>query len=224
MPAAKPIAEESVSEVIRETERDMAAFEEKTAAAPAASSPDFRPQSKLCSPEPSSRCAPRRRPDRPRRRAQPAAATAAEESPRMPRVEDFPPIVQAEVESHGARPAHAEEEDERGPLGLLKRLTHGLSREEKPAHGNKLRPAEPGIEQRGIRAAPPVVAGRPALRAAQGTAGRSRHGRRSHGSGFRRGRSAGDSGLPAPAGELRLANCNRMKQKGRVIAAFCLVC
>jgi cell division protein FtsZ len=54
----------------------------------------------------------------------------------MPRVEDFPPMVKAEVESHGTR-AHASEEDDRGPLGLLKRLTHGLSREEKAAPAQK---------------------------------------------------------------------------------------
>jgi cell division protein FtsZ len=46
--ATAPVAkEEPVSEVIRETERDMAAFEEKAAAATAQSKPEFRPQSKL---------------------------------------------------------------------------------------------------------------------------------------------------------------------------------
>ena len=55
-------------------------------------------------------------------------------------------MVQAEVDSHVTRP-HAEEDDERGPLGLLKRLTHGLSREEKAAVSPKLRPADHGLAQ-----------------------------------------------------------------------------
>ena len=49
-------------------------------------------------------------------------------SPRMPRVEDFPPVVQAELERRAASPeAHG---DERGPMGLLRRLTTGLARRE----------------------------------------------------------------------------------------------
>jgi cell division protein FtsZ len=51
---------------------------------------------------------------------QPARPVAAE--PRMPRVEDFPPVVKAEMDArqHGGQ-------EERGPMGLLKRLTNGLS-------------------------------------------------------------------------------------------------
>jgi cell division protein FtsZ len=61
----------------------------------------------------------------------------------MPRVEDFPPIVQAELEDGDI---HGHEDDERGPLGLLKRLTHGLSRrEEEPA---RLQPAAQPREPR----------------------------------------------------------------------------
>ena len=48
-------------------------------------------------------------------------------SPRMPRVEDFPPTVRAEIESRAAAEGHG---DERGPMGLLRRLTTGLSRRE----------------------------------------------------------------------------------------------
>ncbi|WP_062204564.1 cell division protein FtsZ [Aureimonas sp. AU12] len=47
---------------------------------------------------------------------------------RMPRVEDFPPVVQAEIERRGA--ALDASGDERGPMGLLRRLTTGLSRRE----------------------------------------------------------------------------------------------
>jgi cell division protein FtsZ len=49
---------------------------------------------------------------------------------RMPKVEDFPPVVQAELD-HRSQPApvsHAHEE--RGPMGLLKRITNSLGRRE----------------------------------------------------------------------------------------------
>ena len=46
---------------------------------------------------------------------------------RMPRVEDFPPTVRAEIESRAAAEGHG---DDRGPMGLLRRLTTGLSRRE----------------------------------------------------------------------------------------------
>ncbi|SOC85140.1 cell division protein FtsZ [Ensifer adhaerens] len=47
---------------------------------------------------------------------------------RMPRIEDFPPVVKAEMD-HRTRdvPSHG---DERGPMGLLKRLTNSLGRKE----------------------------------------------------------------------------------------------
>jgi cell division protein FtsZ len=48
---------------------------------------------------------------------------------RMPKVEDFPPVLKAEIEHRAgvASTAHAEE---RGPMGLLKRLTSSLGRKE----------------------------------------------------------------------------------------------
>lgn len=60
----------------------------------------------------------------------------------MPRVEDFPPVARAEMEAGmGHHPAEA---DERGPMGLIKRLTQGLSRrEEEP----RLQPAQPRAPQ-----------------------------------------------------------------------------
>jgi cell division protein FtsZ len=74
----------------------------------------------------------------PRAEAQPAA-------PRMPRVEDFPPAVKAEFEARQSAP---EDHDERGPMGLLKRLTHGLSRrEEEPARLQPAQPREPRLRQ-----------------------------------------------------------------------------
>ena len=65
--------------------------------------------------------------------------------PRMPRVEDFPPIVKAEVDAQAGRPA---EQEDRGPMGLLKRLTNGLSRrEEEPAKLQPAQPREPKLRQ-----------------------------------------------------------------------------
>ncbi|MCV0397855.1 MAG: cell division protein FtsZ [Rhizobiaceae bacterium] len=77
-----------------------------------------------------------RQPEQPMPAAEPQMAAP---QPRMPRVEDFPPVVKAELEaaSHG----HDDHED-RGPMGLLKRLTNGLSRrEEEPVA--RIQPAAP---------------------------------------------------------------------------------
>ncbi len=64
--------------------------------------------------------------------------TRAVEPQRMPRVEDFPPVVQAELEARNV-PAPAQEE--RGPMSLLRRITSGLSRREEETA--RLVPAEP---------------------------------------------------------------------------------
>ena len=61
-------------------------------------------------------------------------------APRMPRVEDFPPVVKAEME------AQAQEHEDRGPMGLIKRLTHGLSRRD-PEQGYSEQPREPKLRQ-----------------------------------------------------------------------------
>ncbi|KQV38482.1 MULTISPECIES: cell division protein FtsZ [unclassified Rhizobium] len=52
------------------------------------------------------------------------------EQVRMPKVEDFPPMVKAEAE-HRAQPAAHED---RGPMGLLKRITNSLGRREEETH------------------------------------------------------------------------------------------
>jgi cell division protein FtsZ len=72
---------------------------------------------------------------------EPAPVAAA---PRMPRVEDFPPMVKAEAEAK-ARPV---DQEDRGPMGLLKRLTVGLTRrEEEPAKLEPAQPREPRLRQ-----------------------------------------------------------------------------
>ncbi|MBW3095914.1 cell division protein FtsZ [Pseudohoeflea coraliihabitans] len=50
------------------------------------------------------------------------------EAVRMPQVEDFPPVVQAEIAQR--RNVAAGEQDERGPMGLLKRLSASLGKRE----------------------------------------------------------------------------------------------
>ncbi len=53
----------------------------------------------------------------------------APEQVRMPKVEDFPPVVQAEID-HRSQPAASHVQEERGPMGLLKRITTSLGRRE----------------------------------------------------------------------------------------------
>jgi cell division protein FtsZ len=112
-PQAAPV-EDPVAEAIRDAERGNA------------QQSDFRPQSRIfqAAPEPAPAA-----PARPAVRVQPAA----EAQPRMPRVEDFPPVVKAELQARsGAEPGG----EDKGPMGLLKRLTTGLSRrEDEPARG-----------------------------------------------------------------------------------------
>ncbi|MCV3764600.1 cell division protein FtsZ [Rhizobium sp. TRM95796] len=72
----------------------------------------------------------------PQMRAEPslmAQVRAEADTLRMPKVEDFPPVVKAEIE-HRSSPAAQAHAEERGPMGLLKRLTSSLSRrEDEPA-------------------------------------------------------------------------------------------
>ena len=75
--------------------------------------------------------------------AEPARAQApVQPAPRMPRVEDFPPVARAEME-----PAAHDEHDERGPMGLLKRLTNGLSRREEEPRLQPAQPREPKLRE-----------------------------------------------------------------------------
>ncbi|MBW6422716.1 cell division protein FtsZ [Rhizobium sp. XQZ8] len=65
---------------------------------------------------------------------------------RMPKVEDFPPVVKAEME-HRAQPVHHVQE-ERGPMGLLSKIRNSLGRrDEEQAHVEPAAPA-PAPQQR----------------------------------------------------------------------------
>ncbi|RCS25463.1 cell division protein FtsZ [Phyllobacterium salinisoli] len=107
--------------------------------APAAAAPAPRPQMQQHAPAPQ---------HHPMQAAPVQQVPVQRPAPRMPNVADFPPVVQAELNAQH----HAPAAEDRGPMGLLKRLTHGLSRrEEEPAarlepaqhREPAMRPAEP---------------------------------------------------------------------------------
>lgn len=142
-PAAQPAIQEPraadpVAEAIQQAEANAAAMALRPAAVEEA-----RPQSKLFQApaaqpqmqQPVSQPAPQ--PVQMREMVQPVAAQ------RMPRVEDFPPVVKAEVEAKTNPIDH-----DSGPMGLLKRLTTGLTRrEEEPARLQPAQPREPKLRQ-----------------------------------------------------------------------------
>jgi cell division protein FtsZ len=161
-PAKDPVGETIVSveaELERELEIanqiEMAAKSQAAAApapSPAASGPEFQPQSRLFagSPEASAQAAPQRpamapMPKAPESRPAAQAAQAAPaprsepESTRMPRIEDFPPVVKAEMEQREALHGQG---DERGPMGLLKRLSSSLGRREEEEAAVSAAPAQ----------------------------------------------------------------------------------
>ncbi|MBX4955661.1 cell division protein FtsZ [Rhizobium lentis] len=70
----------------------------------------------------------------------------APEPMRMPKVEDFPPVVQAELD-HRTQPASAHGQEERGPMGLLKRITNSLGRREDDAVAADMTAAPPAASQ-----------------------------------------------------------------------------
>ncbi|RUM99781.1 cell division protein FtsZ [Pseudaminobacter arsenicus] len=140
----EPRAADPVADAIRMAEAHAA-----TAAAPVAPRPapadDFRPQSKLFqAPPPPQQQAVFQPHPAPAPAPQREVAQQPMPAPRMPRVEDFPPLVKAEVEAK-SRPV---EHHDSGPMGLLKRLTNGLTRrEEEPARLQPAQPREPKLRQ-----------------------------------------------------------------------------
>jgi cell division protein FtsZ len=69
------------------------------------------------------------------------------EQVRMPKVEDFPPVVKAEIERR-AQPAAATQPEERGPMGLLKRITNSLGRrDDEPAAAEMTASAQSAASQ-----------------------------------------------------------------------------
>jgi len=128
-PAAREHAEpasDPVAEAIRAAEAAPLEMQPRAA-------DDFRPQSKLFTPG-----QPQPVRQQPVQQQQMAAAPA----PRMPRVEDFPPVARAELAQH-----EAHDHDERGPMGLLKRLTNGLARREEEPRLQPAQPREPRLRE-----------------------------------------------------------------------------
>ncbi len=155
---ARPVTEparaaDPVAEAIRAAEQHAAEAVAEVRHAAAASADEFRPQSKLFQPVPGAQPVqapvqhyqqpapqPAPAPVQPQPQPQPAAA-----QPRMPRVDEFSPLVKAELEADRRAP---EPHEDRGPMGLLKRLTTGLSRrEEEPARLQPAQPREPKLRQ-----------------------------------------------------------------------------
>ncbi|TIS55182.1 cell division protein FtsZ [Mesorhizobium sp.] len=140
-PAYEPRAADPVAEAIQLAEANAAAMAQARPA-PAAHAEEFRPQSKIFQAPPA-----QPQPMVQQATAQPVPQReipAAAAPQRMPRVEDFPPVVKAEVEAK-SRPADHENS---GPMGLIKRLTSGLTRrEEEPARLQPAQPREPKLRQ-----------------------------------------------------------------------------
>ena len=147
--AVDPIAE-TIRQAEAEMERELAIAEMPRQPAPqpvaAPAEPEFRPQSRIFAAAPAeapvlrapaaplmqAQAAPVASHPAPRMAPQPfhepVAPSMTVEPVRMPKVEDFPPVVKAEMD-HRAHPAqHVQEE--RGPMGLLKRITNSLGRRE----------------------------------------------------------------------------------------------
>ncbi len=161
--APQPSGKDPVADVTRasiaalEYELDIAAALDLNGMAgqhAAEARPEFQPQSRIFAAPPAAPVAlapmaPAPAPTQPRmaQPVQPAMAPAPQpmlrtepESIRMPRVEDFPPAVKAEMEHRQAPQPVAQ--DERGPMGLLKRLsqTLGMREEEQPAAATQAAP------------------------------------------------------------------------------------
>ncbi|MFB9951795.1 cell division protein FtsZ [Rhizobium puerariae] len=150
-PAPQPVAQQPVHEEFRPQSRLFAAPAE--APAPVVNRPAPQPASVHAhvQPQPApvmSQPAPRM--------AQPVhhepvapSASPVMEPVRMPKVEDFPPVVKAELDRRSQPVQHVQEE--RGPMGLLKRITNSLGRreEEEPVNADMTAPAPaPASQQR----------------------------------------------------------------------------
>jgi cell division protein FtsZ len=124
MPAILPTAAEldaaadPVADVIRIAESEMAAIA-RTA------EPEFRPASGLFRPAAAPEPVRAPQPVAIQRLVEPQMPTQISE-PRMPRVEDFPPVVRAEMEQR-AQPVAPQAAEQPGALGLLRRITQGLT-------------------------------------------------------------------------------------------------
>ncbi|MGO7371681.1 cell division protein FtsZ [Rhizobium ruizarguesonis] len=163
-----PKAMDPIAQTIREAEMER----ELEIPAPRAAAPlqqpvvqqeTFRPQSKIFAPAPAAlamRPAPVQQQAPAPVMSQPVISQPVQQQPvrqepiirqapepmRMPKVEDFPPVVQAELD-HRTQPASAHAAEERGPMGLLKRITNSLGRRDDDAVAADMTAAPPAASQ-----------------------------------------------------------------------------
>lgn len=129
----------------------------------ATAKPEFQPQNRIFQAPPAAAPAPVQaaRPAPAPQAAAPAAQPVMRSEPeamRMPRVEDFPPVVKAEMEHRQAQ--HTGAVDERGPMGLLKRLSHTLGIREEDQAAAHAAQAAPAPQRRPLSAEASVYAPR----------------------------------------------------------------
>ena len=162
-PASQPVkAVDPVAEAIRVAEQNLDRELEipvaKPAAAPVASvQDDLRPQNRLfagaqvADVQPVARPVQQPAPAPVAQRVEPAAPIIRQEpaATRMPRIEDFPPVIKAEMDQRGHQQPVAASNEERGPMGLLKRITSSLGRreEEEPQPADMTAPAPGAASQ-----------------------------------------------------------------------------
>ncbi|MBP1844980.1 cell division protein FtsZ [Rhizobium petrolearium] len=174
-PAVDPIAE-TIRMAEAEMERELTIPEPQQAAPapqPAASQTamqqqhheEFRPQSRIFGAAPvdapapiASRPAPAPQPAPAMTQPAPRMAQPVHHEPvapsvstvvepvRMPKVEDFPPVVKAEMDRRAQPVQHVQEE--RGPMGLLKRITNSLGRRDEEEPVSDMTAPAPAPQQR----------------------------------------------------------------------------
>jgi cell division protein FtsZ len=149
-PVREMVSEQTLAASLKSAEAEI---ERELRIEPIAQADDFVPQSRLFANAPQPEApAPRPMagyhvPPTPRPVEAPAPqAMAPVEPARMPRVEDFPPVVQAEME-HRQAPRTEPAADERGPMGLLKRLSNSLGRRDEE-EAPRAAPRAPAAEER----------------------------------------------------------------------------
>ncbi|MDI7863795.1 cell division protein FtsZ [Rhizobiaceae bacterium n13] len=155
--AQAPKTVDPVAQTIRAAEADMERELEFAVSRPVAAAPQpapvqeetFRPQSRLFAgvapveapaasrPAPVQHAAPAMPQAHVHAPAQPQPAAPiirqVSEPVRMPKVEDFPPVVKAEME-HRTHATPTPAQEERGPMGLLRRITNSLGRRDEEEH------------------------------------------------------------------------------------------
>ncbi|MGV2099660.1 cell division protein FtsZ [Rhizobium sp. 21-4511-3d] len=125
-PAPAPVQQPVAQETFRPQSRIFAAAPEAPVARPAPTQMQPAPAPVMSQPAPQPVMMQQPAPVAP----QPVRQEPAMQQPtRMPKVEDFPPVVQAEID-HRSQPVAAQAHEERGPMGLLKRITNSLNRRE----------------------------------------------------------------------------------------------